>query len=116
MRGNAAGLTVALITAGLLVGCSSAPPTAYQRYAAAMARVGLQPKERQAQETAWAKGVCGKFASAAENDPDETDLIYPIAVTGAEKNGYTEAQAAAVVRAIIDNFCPQWKVLLRQQG
>jgi hypothetical protein len=37
-------------------------------------------------------------------------------VTGAEKRGYTEAQASTAVRAIIDDFCPQWKVLLRQQG
>lgn len=48
--------------------------------------------------------------------PGVHSLIYPAAVTGAEKRGYTEAQASTAVRAIIDDFCPQWKVLLRQQG
>jgi hypothetical protein len=67
-------------------------------------------------EASWAKNVCNRIANAVENAPEYTDLIYPAAVTGAEKRGYTEAQASTAVRAIIDDFCPQWKVLLRQQG
>jgi hypothetical protein len=81
-----------------------------------MAKVGLYPKHGQAAEASWAKSVCNRIANAAENAPEYTDLIDPAAVTGAEKRGYTEAQASTAVRAIVDDFCPQWKVLLRQQG
>jgi hypothetical protein len=110
-------LTAAVITACLSAGCSSAPPpTPYQRYVAAMAKVGLHPEHGRAEETAEAKHICSGLASAAEDSPDSTDVIYPAAVTEIEKDDYTEAQASAIVRAIIDDFCPQWKVLLRQQG
>jgi hypothetical protein len=117
MRGTAAGLAAAIVTAGVLSGCSSAPPPPpSRRFATSLAKVGLYPKRGQAAETAWAKTVCNRIAIAVENAPQYTDLLYPAAVTGAEKRGYTAAQASAVVRAIIDDFCPQWKVLLRQQG
>jgi Protein of unknown function (DUF732) len=98
-------------------GCSSPPPpTPYQQFVASLAKVGLQPKQKQAGETAWAKHICNNLANMAEDNPDSTDVIYPAAVTDIVKQGHTEAQASAVVRAVIEDFCPQWKVLLRQQG
>jgi len=117
MKGTAAGLAAAAIAACLSAGCSSPPPsTPYQQFVASLAKVGLQPKQKQAGETAWAKHICSNLANMAEDTPDSTDVIYPAAVTDIVKQGHTEAQASAVVRAIIDDFCPQWKVLLRQQG
>jgi hypothetical protein len=63
---------------------------------------------------AGAKRSCATFANVAENEPSEADLIYGISVTQAQKNGDSRAQAQAMVRAVITDFCPQWKVLLRQ--
>ncbi|MGC1283591.1 MAG: hypothetical protein WA895_11715 [Streptosporangiaceae bacterium] len=79
-----------------------------------MAKVGLYPKHGQAAEASWARSVCNRAANAVENTPEYAALIYPAAVTGAEKWGYAEAQASTAVRAIIDDFCPQWKVLLER--
>jgi hypothetical protein len=69
-----------------------------------------------------AKRICATFANGAENEPSEADLIYGISVTQLEKNGDSQAQAQAqamaramVRAAVITDFCPQWKVLLRQR-
>ncbi len=106
---------VAVFIAVLLAGCgSSPPPTPYQRFVESMARVGLHPERGQSWEIARVKKVCGVLARDAEDSPGETDLVFPAAVTAVEQNGNTEAQASAFVRAVIDDFCPQWKVLLRQ--
>jgi Protein of unknown function (DUF732) len=115
MRRTVLQVAAALLAAGVLAGCGSAPPpTPYQRYVASMAAVGLHPVHGQAAEMAWAKGICGRLASAVETYPQDENVAVPAAVTDAEKKGYTEAQAAALMHAVIDDFCPQWKVLLRQ--
>ncbi len=119
MTRGAKAFAASAITAGLLAGCSSAPPpppTPYQRFVASLSRVGLEPKLAQTGEIKWAKGICNDLATTAEDNPDSTDVVYPAAVTDIVKAGHTETQASAVVRAVIDDFCPQWKVLLRQQG
>jgi hypothetical protein len=59
---------------------------------------------------AGAKRICATFANVADNEPSEVDLTYGISVTHVEKNGDSQAQ----VQAVITDFCPQWKVLLRQ--
>jgi hypothetical protein len=41
-------------------------------------------------------------------------LIYGMSVTEIEKDRFSEAQSAAIVQAVILDFCPQWKVLLKQ--
>jgi non-ribosomal peptide synthetase component F len=110
---------VAVLIAVLLAGCSSLPqrpPTAYQRYVAAVARVGLHPTEGKAAVIVAAKRACADLASDAENDPGATNLVYAETVTELAGGKFSEAQAAAILRAAIDDFCPQWKVLLRQQG
>jgi hypothetical protein len=108
-------LAAAAITACLFAGCSSSPPpTPGQRFVTALEKVGLHSKRGQAAEISWGKSACNRFANAVENDPGDTDLIYPAAVTGAVRQGYTETQASTVMRAIINDFCPQWRVLLKQ--
>jgi hypothetical protein len=111
-------LTAAAIMAALSAGCSSPPPpkppTPYQRYVGAMAKVGLHPAEAKAAVTTTARRTCSDLASDAESDPGDTDLIYAETVTELAKGKFTEAQAAAIIRAVIDDFCPQWKLLLKQ--
>jgi hypothetical protein len=41
--------------------------------------------------------------------------VHAAAVTETAKQGHTETQASAAVQAIIDDFRPQWKALLRQR-
>jgi hypothetical protein len=113
------GIIIAALVVGL-AGCGSAarkppPPTPpYQRFVAAMAKVGLQPKQGQAKEIAEVQRICSGLATAAEDSPDSTGVIYPAAVTEIARDGYSETQASAIVRAAITNFCSQWKMLLRQ--
>lgn len=76
---------------------------------------GRRGRRLQAQVVAGAKRICTTFANVAENEPSEADLIYGISVTQLEKNGDSQAQAQAMVRAAVTDFCPQWKVLLRQR-
>jgi hypothetical protein len=111
-------LAAAAITACLSAGCSSPPPppTPYQRYVAAVAKVGLHPTEGKAAVIAAARRACADLASDAENDPGATNLVYAETVTELAGGKFSEAQAAAILRAAIDDFCPQWKLLLRQQG
>jgi hypothetical protein len=116
MGGTIRGISAAALALAVAA-CGSAhkpPPTPYQRYAAAIARAGLHMKEGQAGEVKEAKRICSGLASAAEDSPDATGVIYPATVTALQKDGYTETQASAVVRAVIADFCPQWKMLLRQ--
>jgi hypothetical protein len=108
-------ITAVVITAVLSAGCGSSPaPTPYQQFVASLAKVGLRPTHGQKWEINWAKHVCSGLATTAENDPDETDLLYAMSVTAAEKGGDSETQAAVVARSVINDFCPQWKMLLKQ--
>lgn len=110
------GFAAALI-AVLFAGCSSPPPkppTPYQRYVAAMAKVGLHPAEGKAAAMATAQRTCTDLASDAESDPGNTSLLYAETVTELAKGKFTETQSAAIIRAVIDDFCPQWKMLLKQ--
>jgi hypothetical protein len=110
-------LAAVAITAALSAGCGSSPPpkppTPYQRYTAALARVGLQPNGNQAATTARANHFCSVIANVAEDYPGQTDVVYPAVVTEVQKDHYTGNQASVIVRTVIEDFCPQWKVLLR---
>lgn len=118
MRRSFLGIAAAAaLSIGLLASCSSPPakpPTPYQRYAAALARVGLQPNGNQAATTARANHFCDVIANVAEDYPGQTDVVYPAAVIEVQKDHYTSNQASVIVRTVILDFCPQWKVLLKQ--
>lgn len=106
----------AALAAVLLAACGSAPqpPTPYQRYLAAIGKAGMHPKQGRSEEIGEAKHICHALAAAAESDGSQTNLVFPEAVSEIEGAGYSERQGAVLVTAVIDVYCPQWKVLLKQ--